>query len=64
MLTIGEIDYRVPINQTLATWTYLQRRNIESRLLVFHETNHWILTGPSAKHFWDEVHAWIGKHII
>jgi len=63
MLTIGEIDYRVPINQTIAAWSYLQRNNIESRLLVFHEHNHWIMKGPSARYFWEEVHAWLEKYL-
>lgn len=63
MLTIGEIDYRVPINQTLAAWSYIQRRNIPGRLLVFHETNHWIMTGPSARYFWEEVHGWLAKYL-
>ena len=63
MLTIGENDYRVPINQTIAAWSYTKRRNIPGRLLVFHETNHWIMTGPSARYFWDEVHAWLGNYL-
>jgi len=63
MLTIGENDYRVPINQTIAAWTYNKRRNVPGRLLVFHDTNHWIMTGPSARYFWEEVHAWIGEYL-
>ncbi len=63
MLTIGELDYRVPINQTIAAWSYTKRRNIPGRLLVFHETNHWIMTGPSARYFWEEVHAWLAMHL-
>ena len=63
MLTIGEIDFRVPINLALAAWSYNQRRNLPGRLLVFHETNHWIMTGPSASYFWEEVHAWLDKYL-
>ncbi|HKL49886.1 MAG TPA: S9 family peptidase [Wenzhouxiangellaceae bacterium] len=63
MLTIGEKDYRVPINQTIAAWTYLQRMQVPSKLLVFHDANHWIMNGKEAKHFWDEVHAWLGEHL-
>ena len=64
MLTIGESDFRVPINQTLAAWTYTRRRNIPGRLLVFHEANHWIMNGPDARYFWGETHAWLGKYLI
>ncbi|HMB38889.1 MAG TPA: S9 family peptidase [Wenzhouxiangellaceae bacterium] len=63
MLTIGEKDYRVPINQTIAAWTYLQRMQVPSRLLVFHDADHWIMNGTEAKHFWNEVHAWLGEHL-
>jgi dipeptidyl aminopeptidase/acylaminoacyl peptidase len=59
MLTIGEKDYRVPVNQTIAAWTYLQRRQIPGRLLVFHDADHWIMKGPEARHYWEEVHAWL-----
>ena len=63
MLTIGEKDYRVPINQTIAAWSYLQRMQVPSKLLVFHDANHWIMTGKEAKYFWDEVHAWLAKYL-
>lgn len=63
LLTIGEKDYRVPLNQTLAAWTYLQRMGVPSKLLVYHQANHWIMSGPDAKHFWGEVHSWLDKHL-
>jgi len=63
MLTIGEKDYRVPINQTIAAWTYLQRMQVPSKLLVFHDANHWIMNGKEAKYFWEEVHAWLAKYL-
>jgi len=63
MLTIGESDYRVPLNQTLAAWSYLQRMQVPSRLLVFHDANHWIMKGPEAKHFWAEVHEWLAEYL-
>lgn len=63
MLTIGEKDYRVPLNQTIAAWTYLQRMQVPSRLLVFHDANHWIMNGKEARYFWDEVHDWLGEYL-
>lgn len=63
MLTIGEKDYRVPLNQTLAAWTYLQRMDVPSKLVVYHQANHWIMSGPDAKHFWGEVHAWLDQYL-
>ena len=61
MLTIGEKDYRVPVNQTIAAWTYLQRKQVPGRLLVFHDADHWIMKGAEAKHYWEEVLAWLEK---
>jgi dipeptidyl aminopeptidase/acylaminoacyl peptidase len=63
MLTIGEKDYRVPLNQTLAAWSYLKRNKVPSRLIVFHDANHWIMRGHDAKYFWSEVHAWLAKYL-
>jgi len=63
MLTIGENDFRVPVNQTIAAWSYLQRMKVPSRLLVFHDANHWIMNGKEAKYFWEEVHAWLAKYL-
>jgi len=64
MLTIGEKDFRVPINQTIAAWSYVQRKQVPGRLLVFHDANHWIMKGEEAKYFWGEVHAWLAKYLL
>lgn len=61
LLTIGEKDYRVPLNQTLHMWAMLQRQQVPSRLLVYHSANHWIMRGPDARHFWGEVHDWLRR---
>ncbi len=63
LLTIGEKDYRVPISETIAAWTYFQRQNVPSRLVVFHDANHWIGSGHDAIRFWDEVHGWLAKYL-
>ncbi|MDX1460708.1 MAG: S9 family peptidase [Xanthomonadales bacterium] len=63
LLTIGEKDYRVPVNQTIAAWSYVQRLQVPGRLLVFHDANHWIMIGKEAKYFWEEVHRWLTKYL-
>lgn len=63
MLTIGEKDYRVPVNQTIAAWTYLQRKNVPGKLLVFHDANHWIMNAPEAKYYWSELHEWLARYL-
>ncbi len=63
LLTIGEKDYRVPVNQTIAAWSYLKRKDVPGRLLVFHDANHWIMKGAEARYYWEEVHAWLEKYL-
>ena len=63
LLTIGEKDFRVPINQTIAAWTYIQRNQVPGKLLVFHDANHWVMEGAEARYYWEEVHAWLAKYL-
>jgi dipeptidyl aminopeptidase/acylaminoacyl peptidase len=63
LLTIGELDYRVPLNTTLEAWTVLQRLQIPSRLVVFPEENHWILNAENSRFFYREVHDWLAKYL-
>jgi len=61
LLSVGENDFRVPINNTLENWSALQRMKVPSRLLVWPNANHWITNGEDSRHFYDEVHAWLAK---
>lgn len=63
LLTIGEKDFRVPVNQTIAAWSYVQRMQVPGRLLVFHDANHWIMKGEEARYYWQEVHDWLAKYL-
>lgn len=63
LLTVGEKDYRVPLNQTIAAWSYVQRQQVPGRLIVFHKANHWIMRGADARYFWREVHDWLERHL-
>ncbi len=63
LLTVGENDFRVPLNQTLENWSVLQRLRIPSRLVVFPEENHWILKPENSKFFYEEVHGWLSTHL-
>lgn len=60
MLVIhGQKDYRVPLEQGLATFTALQRRGIESRFVTFPDENHWILKPQNSVQWHDEVMDWL-----
>jgi dipeptidyl aminopeptidase/acylaminoacyl peptidase len=61
LLSVGEHDFRVPMNNTLEAWAILQRQQVPSRLLVWPDENHWILNGENSKVFYKEVWAWLGR---
>ena len=61
LLSVGETDYRVPINNVLEMWSLLQRQRVPSRLLVWPDENHWISKGENSRVFYQEVRAWLEK---
>jgi dipeptidyl aminopeptidase/acylaminoacyl peptidase len=61
LLSIGENDYRVPLNNTLEMYAVLQRMKVEARLLVWPDENHWILKGENSRVFYRELHAWLAR---
>ena len=61
LLTVGENDFRVPLNQTLENWSALQRQKVPSRLIVFPDENHWILKGENNRYFYQEWHGWLER---
>jgi dipeptidyl aminopeptidase/acylaminoacyl peptidase len=63
LLTIGEKDFRVPVNQTIAAWSYMQRKQVPGRLLVFHDADHWIMKGSEARYYWEQVHLWLSDYL-
>lgn len=63
LLSIGERDFRVPINNTLENWATLQRMKVPSRLLVWPDAWHWILKAEDSRHFYAEVDAWLGHYL-
>jgi len=63
LLTIGENDFRVPLNQTIENWSVLQRMKVPSRLIVFPAANHWVQKGEDSRYFYKEVLAWLAKYL-
>jgi dipeptidyl aminopeptidase/acylaminoacyl peptidase len=63
LLSVGEKDFRVPLNNTLEMWSLLQRRQVPSRLLVWPEENHWILNPENSRVFYREVENWLAKWV-
>ncbi|MCS7023325.1 MAG: S9 family peptidase [Bryobacteraceae bacterium] len=63
LVTAGENDFRVPLNQALEYWSVLQRLKVPSKLIVFPDANHWILKPEDSRFFYQEVHAWLAKYL-
>jgi len=61
LVSVGERDFRVPMNNALEFWTALQRQQIPSRLIIWPEENHWILRGENSRFFYKEVAAWFTR---
>ena len=61
MLTVGEKDYRVPMNNTLENYSVLQRMRVPVKLIVFENANHWILNGEDSRFFYAQLHDWLKK---
>jgi dipeptidyl aminopeptidase/acylaminoacyl peptidase len=64
MLVIhGEQDFRIPYSQGLGAFTALQRRGIESKLLVFPDENHWVLKPADSVLWYNTVLGWLDAHL-
>jgi dipeptidyl aminopeptidase/acylaminoacyl peptidase len=63
LLSIGERDFRVPINNTLENWSTLQRMQVPSRLLVWPDAWHWITKPEDSRHFYEEVQLWLATYL-
>lgn len=63
LVTAGELDYRVPVDQSLQLFTALQLNGVDSKLVVFPDEGHWILK-PQNSEFWHkQVMDWLAKYL-
>jgi len=63
LVTQGEIDYRVPVDQSLQLYTALQLKNVPSKLIVFPDEGHWIMKPQNSEFWYGEVLGWFEKHL-
>lgn len=57
----GQLDYRIPVEQGLATFTALQRKGVPSKLLYFPNENHWVLKAQNSVQWHKEVLDWLDQ---
>jgi len=63
LVTAGELDYRVPYGESLQLFTALQRRGVESKLLIFPDEGHWILKPQNSELWYRTVLDWFDKYL-
>jgi len=61
LVSVGERDFRVPMNNALEFWTALQRQRVPSKLIVWPTENHWILNGENSRFFYRQVQEWFAR---
>ncbi|TQK06903.1 S9 family peptidase [Herbaspirillum sp. SJZ107] len=59
----GDLDFRIPTAQGLSTFTALQRRGIDSKLLVFPDENHWVLKPANSLLWHHTVIDWLDHYL-
>ena len=62
LVTHGEMDYRVPVDQGMAAFNAARMMGVEAKLLLFPEENHWILKPQNSVHWNREFFAWLDKY--
>lgn len=63
MLVIqGELDYRVPYSQSLSAFTTLQRKGIDSRLVMFKDEDHHIRNPDNLIFWYQQVFKWLNRY--
>jgi dipeptidyl aminopeptidase/acylaminoacyl peptidase len=57
----GALDFRLPLEQGIATFTALQRRGIASEFLVYPDENHWVLQPHNSMQWHGAVIDWLKR---
>ena len=62
LVTHGEMDYRVPVDQGYAAYNAAQIMGVDSKLILYPEENHWILRPQNSIHWNREFFDWLNKY--
>ncbi len=63
LVTAGELDYRVPYDQSLQLYTTLQLKGIPSKLVMFPDEGHWILNPQPSEFWYNHVMDWFKNYL-
>jgi dipeptidyl aminopeptidase/acylaminoacyl peptidase len=59
LVSVGELDFRVPYTQGLQLFTGLQMQKVPSKLVVFPDEGHWVLKPQNSVVWYDTVLDWV-----
>ncbi len=63
LISDGERDFRVPMNNSILMFSALQRMKVPSKLIIFPNENHWVLSAENSRFWYSEVQAWLAKYL-
>ncbi|HSE96549.1 MAG TPA: S9 family peptidase [Methylomirabilota bacterium] len=63
LVTHGERDFRVTVNQGLQCYGLLKAKGVPARLVYFPDENHWVMQPRNALLWYREVHAWLARFL-
>ena len=63
LVSCGELDFRVPVDQSFQLYTGLQLRSVPSKLIVFPDEGHWILKPQNSEFWYRNVLDWFDKYL-
>lgn len=63
LVTAGELDFRVPVDQSLQLFTGLQLKGVPSKLIIFPDEGHWILKPQNSEFWYSNVIGWLDKYL-
>ena len=63
LVTHGELDYRVPVEQGMMAFNAAQMFGVESKMILFPDENHWILKPQNSVQWNREFFAWFDKYL-
>jgi dipeptidyl aminopeptidase/acylaminoacyl peptidase len=59
----SELDYRVPIGEGMQLFTAVQRKGIDSKMLMFPDEGHWVLKPQNSQLWFHTVLDWLDKYL-
>ncbi len=63
LVSCGELDYRVPYDQSMQLYSTLQLKHVPSKLIIFPDEGHWILKPQNSEFWYGNVLDWFKKYL-